>query len=113
MPKKPEMSEPEEKEAVPRLVAQVKLATPAPRVDGGPPQLNAITQADTARLNEDRSVEYAVMNAPDGWGAQPSERNRAGQHAPSFAGLNSDLTFSRIAASPFAGSSYMRSRKVG
>jgi hypothetical protein len=104
---------PDADETIPALVARVRLPPPAPRVDGGPPQLNAITQADTARLNEDRSVEYAVMNAPDGWGAQPSERNRAGQHAPSFAGLNSDLTFSRIAASPFAGSSYMRSRKVG
>jgi hypothetical protein len=104
------MSEPEE--AVPALVARVKLEAPAPRVNGGPPQPNAITQADINRLNADKTIENWVMNAPGGWGAQPSEKNRTGQ-VSGFAGINADLTFSRIAASPFAGSNYMRSRRVG
>jgi hypothetical protein len=52
------------------------------------------------------------MNARDGWGASPSERNRAGQ-VGGFAGINAELTFSRIAASPFGGSNYMKSRRVG
>jgi hypothetical protein len=42
------MSRPEE---VPTLVAKVKLEAPKPRVNGGPPQPNAITQADINRLN--------------------------------------------------------------
>jgi hypothetical protein len=99
-------------ETIPALVARVQLKTQEPRVNGGPPQLNSITQADINRLNEDRSVEHAVMNAPDGWGATPSEKNRTGQ-VGGFAAVNADLTFSRIAASPFAGSSYMRSRRIG
>jgi hypothetical protein len=107
---KPETSEPE---AVPALVARVKLATPTtPRVDGGAPQPNVITQADVNRVNEDHSVEYAIMNAADGWGPTPSERNRAPQ-APSFANLNEGLTFSAISTSGFAGSAYMKSRRVG
>jgi hypothetical protein len=104
---------PDADETIPALVARVQLKTQEPRVNGGPPRLNNITQADVDKLNQDKTIENKVMNAPDGWGATPSERNRAGQHAPSFAGLNSDLTFSRIAASPFADSNYMRSRKVG
>jgi hypothetical protein len=104
------MSEPEE--AVPTLVAQVKLPSLSPRVNGGPPVPNNVTQADVDKLNQDKGVEYAIMNAPHGWGARPSERNRAGQ-VGGFAGINADLTFTRIAASPFAGSSYMRSRRIG
>jgi hypothetical protein len=104
------MSEPEE--AVPTLVARVKLEAPEPRVNGGPPRLNAITQADINRLNEDRSIENKVMNAPDGWGASPSERNRTGQ-VGGFAGINAGLTFSAISTSNFAGSNYMKSRRIG
>jgi hypothetical protein len=84
----------------------------APRVNGGPPQLNAITQADINRLNADTTIENKVMNAPDGWGATPSERNRAGQ-VSGFAAVNAGLTFSAISTSSFAGSAYMKSRRVG
>jgi hypothetical protein len=105
------MSEPEE--AVPTLVAQVKLKAPEPpRVDGGPPRLNAITQADINRLNADKTIENKVMNAPGGWGARPSEKNRTGQ-VGGFAGINAGLTFEAISTSSFAGSNYMKSRRVG
>jgi hypothetical protein len=50
---KPETSEPEE---VPALVARVQLPPVLPRVNGGPPQLNSVTQADINRLNADRSI---------------------------------------------------------
>jgi hypothetical protein len=108
------MSRPEiePEEAEPKLVARVTLATPAPRVNGGPPQLNNITQADINRLNADRSIENEVMNAPGGWGAQPSEKNRTGQ-VSGFAGINADLTFSQYGEQRFGNSAFMRSRKVG
>jgi hypothetical protein len=100
-------------ETIPALVARVRLPPmPAPaRVNGGPPKLNNVTAADIARLNADRSIENRVMNQRDAWGAAPSERNRIGQ-VGGFAGINADLTFSRIAASPFGNSSYMRSRRT-
>jgi hypothetical protein len=99
-------------ETIPALVARVKLETPEPRVNGGPPVPNNVTQADVDKLNQDKGVEYAIMNAPGGWGAQPSEKNRAGQ-VGGFAAINSDLTFTRISTSSFGGSNYMKSRRVG
>ena len=102
---------PDADETIPALVARVQLKTQEPRVNGGPPRLNNITQADVDKLNQDKTIENKVMNAPDGWGATPSERNRIGQ-VGGFAGINADLTFSRIAASPFGNSSYMRSRRT-
>jgi hypothetical protein len=104
------MSEPEE--AVPKLVAQVTLEPPAPRINGGAPVPNNVTQADINRLNADKTIENKVMNAPDAWGAAPSERNRAGQ-VGGFAGINAGLTFSAISTSRFADSNYMKSRRVG
>ena len=101
-----------EPDKIPALVARVRLPSQSPRVNGGPPQLNNVTAADIARLNADRSIENKVMNAPNGWGATPSERNRAGQ-VGGFAGINAGLTFSAISTSPFANSAYMRSRRVG
>jgi hypothetical protein len=106
---KPETSQPEE---VPVLVAQVKLEAPEPRVNGGPPQLNAITQADIDRLNADKTIEHRVMNDRGRrFEPAPSEKNNQSQ-AGGFAGINADLTFSRIAASPFSGCSYVRSRRT-
>ena len=90
----------------------MKLEAPKPRVNGGPPQPNAITQADIDRLNADKTIENRVMNAPGGWGAQPSEKNRTGQVGV-FAGINAGLTFSAISTSSFAGSNYMKSRRIG
>jgi hypothetical protein len=106
------MSEPEE--AVPALVARVKLEPPVPlRVNGGPPRLNTITQADIARLNADKTIEHRVMNDRSRrLEAQPSEKNNQSQ-AGGFAGVNAALTYTRIAASPFGNSSYVRSRKIG
>jgi hypothetical protein len=99
-------------ETIPALVARVHLPPVPARVNGGAPQPNVITQADIDRLNADKSIENKVMNAADGWGATPSERNRTGQ-VGGFAGINAGLTFSAISTSSFAGSAYMRSRTVG
>jgi hypothetical protein len=90
---------PNEPDKIPALVVRVQLPSQSPRVNGGPPVPNNITQADINRLNSDKAIES-------------SERNRAGQ-VSGFAALNNGLTFSAISTSSFANSSYMRSRKVG
>jgi hypothetical protein len=100
---------------IPALVKRVAQALPVER-----PKLNApvtvkdgaTTRAQMEKVNSDQSVECRIMNQRDGWGAQPSERNAATQ-VGGFAGLNSALTFTRIAASPFSHSNYMKSRRVG
>jgi hypothetical protein len=100
-------------EAVPALVARLApVPPPQARVNGGPPKLNNISQADIDKLNSNRSIEQRIMNERNGWGPTPSERNRAGG-PPSFASLNEGLTFTAIAASPYSGSAYMKSRRVG
>jgi hypothetical protein len=73
--------------------------------------MNQRAAADFAamdKVNQDRSIEYAIMNAPslNPLEPQPSERNSASQ-AP-FS--NADLTFSRVGGD-FANSAYMRSRR--
>jgi hypothetical protein len=100
-------------ETIPALAARVQLPPEPPRVNGGPPRLNNITQADIDRLNADKTIEHRVMNDRGRrFEPAPSEKNNQSQ-AGGFAGINADLTFSRIAASPFGSSSYVRSRKVG
>jgi hypothetical protein len=106
---KPE-TEPEE--VVPRLVARVQLPSQSPTVNGGPPKLNAITQADINRLNADKTIENKIMNQRDGWGAKPSDKNRPGGPA-SFASLNEGLTFAALGASPYSNSNYLKSRQIG
>jgi hypothetical protein len=104
------------KSEVPKLVAQVKLAPPVVQ-----PKLNAPAVARSGaetmtamdRVNQDKSVEYRIMNQRDErnpLAPVPSERNAAPQVG--FAAINADLTFSRIAAT-HGNSSYVRSRKVG
>jgi hypothetical protein len=73
----------------------------------------AKTFAEMDRVNNDRSVEYRIMNEPDinPLAPKPSERNRAPQGG-TLADLNCDLTFSRAGAR-FGHTDYMRSRRVG
>ena len=103
---------PNEPDKIPALVARVTLPAESPRVDGGPPVPNNVTQADINALNADRSIEDKIMNQRDGWGPQPSTKNRTGQ-VGGFAGINAGLTFSAISTSNFAGSNYMKSRRIG
>jgi hypothetical protein len=101
-------SEPEVPKLVARMLARAKLAPPAPRVNGGPPQPN---QAAIDALKPGTSVEEVIMNQRDPWGAQSSEKNRQSQGGP-LADLNNDLTFAR-AGSRYSHTDYMKSRRIG
>jgi hypothetical protein len=73
--------------------------------------MDARAAADFAamdKVNQNRSIEYRVMNErdPNPLGPVPSEKNRASQ--ATF--TNADLTFSRVGGD-FANSAYMRSRR--
>jgi hypothetical protein len=68
-------------------------------------------RADFAKMdkvNQDRSIEFRVMNErdPNPLGPVPSERNRASQAVNLF-----DMTFSQVGESRFGGSNYMRARR--
>jgi hypothetical protein len=71
------------------------------------------TFAEMDRVNSDRSIEYRIMTEGGGrFEPQPSEKNCV-PGGVTIADLNADLTFSRVAGTPFGGSTYMRSRRVG
>jgi hypothetical protein len=117
---RPEMPRPETSEAeVPKLVArllkpvaQIPLE-PQPKPVPPVARSGAETKAAMDRVNNDRTIENQVMNQRGPRHApQPSEKNNQSQ-AGGFAGIKADLTFSRISTSSFAGSNYMKSRRVG
>jgi hypothetical protein len=61
------------------------------------------------RINQDRTIEYRIMNErdPNPLGPVPSEKNRASQ--ATF--TNADLTFSRVGATDYGNSLYMQARR--
>jgi hypothetical protein len=63
------------------------------------------------RINNDKSIEYKIMNErdPNPLGPVPSERNSSSSGAVPSA----DLTFAQAGATAFANSNFMRSRRVG
>jgi hypothetical protein len=70
------------------------------------------TFAEMDAVNNDRSLEYRIMSEGGGrFEPQPSEKN-SGSQAGGFAGINSDLTFSRAGAQ-YGHTTFMRSRRVG
>jgi hypothetical protein len=70
------------------------------------------TKAAMDRVNNDRSIENRIMTERGPrFEPQPSDRNAASTGG--FAGINADLTFSRIAGTQFGSSNYIRSRRVG
>jgi hypothetical protein len=71
-------------------------------------QRAAAAFAKMDRINQDRSIEYRVMNErdPNPLGPVPSEKNRASQAVNLF-----DMTFSQAGESQYGNSNFMRSRR--
>jgi hypothetical protein len=68
----------------------------------------AKTFAEMDKINNDRSVEYRIMNErdPNPLGPVPSEKNRASQAVNLF-----DMTFSQAGETQYGNSNFMRSRR--